>query len=305
MSYDDTLSVFVEYATAIKAVDRGALVAGPALSGWTGLFYSSRDKGADRYRTHADRLAHGDMPFLPWWLDQVRSHDEQAGQRSLDVLDVHYYPQAVGVFGDADDAQTGALRLRSTRSLWDPSYVDESWIGEAVQLIPRLRAWIDTYYPGTRLAIGEWNWGAEDSMSGALAVADVLGIFGREGVDLAAHWTAPAIGSPAAQAFALLAQHFGDQSLSADLDASPDYVTAYASLDSKTGDMLVVILNKRPDAPVSARVKLTGVERADADVFALASGDKTPRALGRVQVQQAEVRTDLAPASVQLVRVHS
>jgi hypothetical protein len=27
------------------------------------------------------------------------------------------------------------LRNRSTRALWDPGYVDESWIGTAVQLI--------------------------------------------------------------------------------------------------------------------------------------------------------------------------
>ena len=30
-------------------------------------------------------------------------------------------------------------RNRSTRSLWDPNYVDETWIGDKVRLIPRLR----------------------------------------------------------------------------------------------------------------------------------------------------------------------
>ena len=30
------------------------------------------------------------------------------------------------------------------------------------------------------LAIGEWNWGAEKTVNGALAIADVLGIFGRD-----------------------------------------------------------------------------------------------------------------------------
>src|SRR5436190_370453 len=85
----------------------------------------------------------------PLWLDQVRKHDEQAGQRTLDVLDVHYYPQASGVFSAADDPQTRGLRLRSTRALWDPTYTDESWIGEPVRLIPRLREWVDRYYPGT------------------------------------------------------------------------------------------------------------------------------------------------------------
>ena len=34
-------------------------------------------------------------------------------------------------FGNGNDPATNALRLRSTRALWDPSYVDESWINTA------------------------------------------------------------------------------------------------------------------------------------------------------------------------------
>src|SRR5207248_4089884 len=125
----------------------------------------------------SDRHAHGDMPFLPWWLDQVRQHDQQLSRRTLDILDVHYYPQGKGLYAGAVDDATSALRLRSTRSLWDPGYADESWIREPVRLIPRLREWVDHGYPGTMLAIGEWNWGAEKTVNGALAIADVLGIF--------------------------------------------------------------------------------------------------------------------------------
>jgi hypothetical protein len=63
--------------------------------------------------------------------------------------------------------------------------VDESWIGEVVRLIPRMRAWVDAHYPGTKLAITEYNWGALNHINGALAQADVLGIFGRERPSLA------------------------------------------------------------------------------------------------------------------------
>jgi hypothetical protein len=48
-----------------------------------------------------------------------------------------------------------------------------------------MRDWVDTWYPGTRLAITEYNWGGLDGLNGALAQADVLGIFGREGLALA------------------------------------------------------------------------------------------------------------------------
>src|SRR5207302_1739770 len=108
-----------------------------------------------------------------------------------------------------EDDATNRLRLRSTRSLWDPSYVDESWINESVDLIPRMRDWIAQYYPGTRLAINEWNWGADKTMNGAVAIADVLGIYGREGVDMAAYWTSPPPGSPGASAFAMYTNYDG------------------------------------------------------------------------------------------------
>jgi hypothetical protein len=309
MTYDNTLQTFLDYATAIKSVDPQAKVAGPALSGWTAYFYSALDQGADRYRTHSDRLAHGDMPFLPWWLDQVRKHDQQTGQRSLDVLDVHYYPQAAGVFSAADDPQTRGLRLRSTRALWDGSYTDESWINDSVRLIPRLREWRDQYYPGTLIAIGEWSWGGEKSMSGALAVADVLGIFGREGVDMASYWTFPPLDSPAAQAFAMYTHYndhgdaFGDAAVSASLDASPDYVTTYASLDSTTGDVVIVVINKRSDADVAATVHVAGGPRAPAEVYRFADGDSAIQGIGQPQFSGSDIRLDLAASSITLVRL--
>ena len=83
-------------------------------------------------------------------------------------------------------------RNRSTRSLWDPNYVDETWINDKVQLIPRLRNWVNTYYyPGTPIGITEYNWGAEGHINGATTQADIFGIFGREGLDMAARWTTP------------------------------------------------------------------------------------------------------------------
>jgi hypothetical protein len=204
---------------------------------------------------------------LPWWLDQVRRHDALAGRRTLDVLDVHWYPQSAGVYGGGSEARTDpatcALRLRSTRSLWDATYVDESWIGEPVRLIPRLREWIDRHYPGTRLGIGEWNWGADTTLNGALAIADVLGILGREAVDLAAFWTVPPPGSPGAAAFRLYTNYdgegssFGDRSLPATSTVSED-VAVYASRE-RGGDALVItLLNKRPSGSLPARVRLEG-----------------------------------------------
>ena len=312
LTYDDMLAAFLEYATAIKDVDPSAQVTGPTLSGWTALWYSARDRGLDNFRSHADRRAHGDTPFLAWWLARVRQHDEAAGCRSLDFLDVHYYPQAGGVFAPmVGDEATQRLRLRSTRSLWDPTYVDESWISEAVELVPRLRTWRDELYPGTGLAIGEWNWGAEDTLNGALAIANVLGIFGREGIDLASYWTSPKPGSPAAHAFRLytnydgLGSAFGDRSLAA-TSTSPDDVAVYASRDSSTGDGVIVVLNHRPDAAVPTRIQVGPTDQAisAARWFMYGFADPTRiRDMGNVPVSEKTFSLVLGPESASVLRV--
>ena len=51
-----------------------------------------------------------------------------------------------------------------------------------------MREKIAAQYPGTRLAITEYNYGGGEHISGAIAQADVLGIFGREQVFAAALW---------------------------------------------------------------------------------------------------------------------
>ncbi len=264
--YEELLQTFLTYADAVKDADAGAQITGPVSWGWSGYFYSPRDRGSDTYATHADRRAHGNQPFLPWFLRQVAAHDRKIGRRTLDVLDVHFYPQAEGVYAGKTDDATNALRLRSTRALWDATYHDESWIDAPVQLLPRLHQWIDSCYPGTRLALTEWNWGAETTLNGGLAVGDVLGILGRERVDMACYWTAPPVNSPAFFAYKLYrnadgkGNGFGDTALSALSDA-PDVVSSYAARDSLTGTATIMLINKGAERNVS--VKLHG-ERGQA-----------------------------------------
>jgi hypothetical protein len=255
--YDEVLSRFLEYAEAVKGVDPSAQVTGPVGWGWLSLWYSALDRGSDNFASHADRKAHGNVPFYQWFLGKVREHDESAGYRTLDVLDLHYYPQG-GLYSKAVDAESQARRLRATRSLWDPGYAEESWIaktegGPAVRLIPRLREWIEAGYPGTKIGITEWNFGADHHINGALAIADVLGIFGREGVYLANYWTYPAKESPGYFAFRMYRNYdgnysrFGDVSVMAE-SGDAEKVSVYASKDSGTGELKVMLVNKMPQA---------------------------------------------------------
>ena len=113
----------------------------------------------------------------------------------MHVLDVHWYPEARGTkrITEKDTSpKTVAARLQAPRSLWDPTFTEKSWItaqwGKPIRLIPWLLELIAARYPGTKLAMTEYNFGAGDHISGGLAQADVLGIFGREGVYLGNYW---------------------------------------------------------------------------------------------------------------------
>ena len=101
-----------------------------------------------------------------------------------------------------------------------------------IALLPRTQAKIAPHYPGTKLAFTEWNYGGGEHISGAIATADVLGIFGREEVGLATLWL---LRPPARESFTwpASARHrnfdgaggaFGDTSVSAttsDVERSP------------------------------------------------------------------------------------
>ncbi len=297
MGYDGMLAMFKEYAEAIKTVDSSASIVAPELSGVTAFYYSALDRGNDRFNTHVDRSAHDGMPFLPWFLDQVRRYDQHQGRRSLDVVSVHHYPQG-GEFSDEDigrDVDTNARRLRSTQQLWNFNYTDESWIRRTeaynLALIPRLKGWVNLYYPGTKIGITEWNYGADDTVNGALAIADVLGIFGREGVDIAAYWRFPKPGTPGASAFKLYGnydncgRHFGDEVLET---KTSNHLTlsAFSSRDSHSGDILIMAINKETDKAVEARIRTEIGEGRGVQVYQF---DQQRPVLSRL----ADIQTDV------------
>lgn len=260
MGYDAMLANFLEYASMVKDEAPGAKVLGPDVSGWTSYSFSDLDRGSDNFATHADRKSHGDEAFLPWWLHQVAASDAASGRRTLDFLDVHYYPQAQGVVSDTADSATQALRIRSVRGLYDPNYQDESWIATNVMLIPRLKRWIANNYPGTQLAITEYKWGGEKDASGAVAQAEVLGVFGREGVDLAAYWAYPAPDSPVGAAFRLYRNYdgrgatFGDRSVP--VRSSRRQVAAFAARHSSSGEVDVIVANESQNGQVGVHLQL-------------------------------------------------
>ena len=260
---DEVLAKMIDYAERIKSADPSALVAGPEEWGWEAYFYSGYDQqwaAAHDYASFPDRAAHGGRDALPWLLDQLHAYDAAHGLRLLDIFTVHYYPQG-GEFSDDVSEAMKLRRNRSTRSLWDPTYVDESWIDDTVMLIPRLKQWVASDYPGTQIGVTEYNWGAEHDMSGATAQADVLGIFGREGLDLATRWTTPDAGTPAYNAIRIYRNYDGNRSTFGDVSVAasapnPDDLAAFAAIRSGDGALTVMLVAKAL-TPVDAALHLS------------------------------------------------
>jgi Glycoside hydrolase family 44 len=251
VGYDELLSRTLEYAKAIKNADSSAQIVGPAEWGWSNYLFSAKDvaAGGNWWDTRPDRMAHGDQELMAWYLAQLRQAEQSGGKRLLDYLDLHFYPQANNVYSDSVDAATRALRLRTTRGLWDLNYKDESWIAESVHLIPRMKQWVTNNYPNTKIAIGEYNFGGLKDVNGALAQADALGIFGREGADMAVLWGMPDGDQiPGAQAFRMyrnydgLGSGFGETSLSA-LSSDQAKISVFAA-QRQDNAMTIIVINK-------------------------------------------------------------
>jgi hypothetical protein len=261
-SYDELLDRTLTYAAAVRRADPEAVIAGPAEWGWPAYFYSAVDSAAG-VTLHPDRRAHGNVPLLEWYLRELKTHEDKTGERLLDVVDVHFYPQGKGIginMQGGTDPATSARRLRATRSLWDPTYVDESWIGEPIELIPRLKRMIQANYPGRGISIGEYNFGAEGHISGGLALAQALGIFGQQGIDAAFYWTYPDKDTPAFWAFRAYRNFDGKGGRFLDLSvptSAPEGSSLYASKDAAGGHVVLVVLNTEPTTALRASIDLT------------------------------------------------
>ena len=109
-TYEEILDKYLTYAERSARSLRTARLAGPVMCCWY-----------DYWGTAPGPADGSDEDFLTWFLRNVKAHDDEYGRRTLDVVDVHYYPQS-DVFNDDTDEETNARRLRSTRSLWDPTY---------------------------------------------------------------------------------------------------------------------------------------------------------------------------------------
>jgi hypothetical protein len=260
-TYDDVVNRGLQFARAIKSAAPGAAVAGPVGYGW--LEFLDLQESPD-FATKGE--------FLDYYLTKMSEAGAAESRRLLDYLDVHWYPEATGggtriIFDQVDEAVVAA-RLQAPRGFWDPTYREDSWIqytlppGQSISLLGRLKQKIAQRYPGTKLAVSAWQMGGGGHISGALATADTLGIFGREGVDLAIA-DLPDQRTYTLAAFKAFLNYdgsgasFGDTSVAAKTD-NPIVSSVYASVQSAADTKLVIIAINKRSATLNANVVISG-----------------------------------------------
>jgi hypothetical protein len=264
-SYDEVTEKGLRVAKAIKAADSTSEVSGPVIDFWLTYFYSKKD--IEWFEEHwpnitglpPDRMAHGNVPLIDYYLRTFKAGQEADPQhtRFLDYLDLHTYFAAhdAGLKPAGTSIEQRAV-IDSTRVFWDPTYTDPRFRNPdnyaeplAPQMIPRMKKWVADNYPGTKTAITEYNWGAPEHISGAVAQADILGIFGREGLDMGALWGPPDLNQPLMFAFKMFRNYddngagFGDASLQA-VSADQGRLSIYAAQRASDKAVTVVVVNK-------------------------------------------------------------
>jgi len=322
-TYDEVTQNGLKAARAVKAADPTAEVSGPVIDFWLTYFYSGKDyewlKGhwlSAAKNPPTDRMAHGNVPLIEYYLRAFKAAQDADPQhtRLLDYLDLHtYFAANDAMLKPAGTSVQQKAVLDSTRVFWDATYTnfrfqdpDNLMKPLAPQMIPRMKKWVADNYPGTKTAITEYNWGGPEHISGAVAQADILGIFGREGLDLGAVWGPPDLNSPLMFAFKMFRNYddaggeFGNTSLTAQ-SADQGKLAVYAARRYADHAITVVVINKtfgdlRSDLTLD-QFKAKG----PAKVYQYSGADLTQiRALPAVKTSSANSKTKASVLKDQL-----
>jgi mannan endo-1,4-beta-mannosidase len=296
-------------ATQITAIDPSAFVLGGVMFGWSEFMSLTSAPDAKEFSQYPS--------YVEYWLASMAALEKKSGRRLVHALDVHWYPESRGtkrITENDTSRKTVEARLQAPRSFWDPTYQEKSWITDQwkkpIRLVPWLLELIAARYPGTRLAMTEYNFGAGDHVSGGLAQVDVLGILGREGAYIANYWGNGAgvgeLPKYVASAFRLYRNYdgkggkYGDTAVTA---TTPDESKAsiYAATDTKNPEGLtVIVINKTQDKRYQARIALGGAPCTKAEAFVLDATSPKLQGPKPLSVEQGALRFPLEPLSAAL-----
>jgi hypothetical protein len=286
VTFDQIVSRNTTFATAIKAAWSGAKVLGPVVA-QDGIIYAGDYNDPNLPTT-----------FTDYYLGKMATASVSAGHPLIDAYDIHYYTS----HGSTSQC------MQVPRMFWDPNFkdftasatdsIDFQWSGQnnyfdtnlyPRQMIPRMLGKIATAYSGKSTAVpglsfSEYNPGCETAIQGGVAEADLLGIFGREGVYAATAWPLKSITTSGSLTNYLVAAYdlyrnydgagsvVGDTATSAqtsDVEDTSIYAFAHSGDTTKVD---LVLVNKTGGAlPVSIQIA-SGPALTTATAYNLVSG---------------------------------
>ncbi|QEG37239.1 glycoside hydrolase family 44 protein [Bythopirellula goksoeyrii] len=293
----------IAHAGAIKDVNPNAIVFGGVGYGWTDFTNLSDAPDAVTNPSHPAGDETGEMHYHEWLLQQVHDAEVAQGRKLMDVLDLHWYTEVYAdgqrITGDVTTRAAVAARVQATRSLWDPTYVEDSWISQwgtwegnpgnngPIKLLPRVQRDIDDFNPGTKIAITEYNYGGNNHISGAIAQADALGIFGREGVFAANVWGG---GTYINGAFDMYLNYdgaggtFGSTSIEAETSSIAESAV-YASIDESDPNRLLVVAINRTGEEITTGISVAHDQIFDlAEVYQLTGSSPNPQRVADIDI---------------------
>jgi hypothetical protein len=224
VSAEQLTDLNIQYATAVKTADPSAKVIGFGAWGVLELAGSNEDylpPGPAGYKRHKEdvkepdkfreRKKHGGDSQFVYMLKRFKQAEEKTGKRLVDIIDIHWYAELYGKDSKGEkrrilddlpyDKAFARLQWEALREWYDPGFQPtgelESWTaGDNREhlwapyhpVIAALRKIIDAHYPGTKLAINEYDSGSPEHYHGALLRAALLGIFMQENLYMAQNW---------------------------------------------------------------------------------------------------------------------
>ena len=276
VSSTELITKSIELAKAVKAVDPKAEIFGPAVWGMLpclncGDGSDIKDASGNKIGTYTDEdwtaVKSNYFWFLDYYLESMAKAEKENGKRLLDVVDVHYYSQ--GINSDEDI-------LQAARSLYDPTYQENSWFmpwgKDYFPFITNISKSIEKYYPGTKIAISEYNLGnigkekeTGKSIYTGIAEAEALGAFAANNVYFATYWGTLSECPYVESAINLYTNYdgkgsaFGNTLVEASTeDLSKSY--AYAAINGDDDTQVTMVVGNKEKTAEKATIELSGAK---------------------------------------------
>lgn len=213
---DEYIERYIEFAVAIRRAQEevngnpnSIKIWGPEFSGswmdWNTGNFSDDCRWTNVPAQVACKYGKGKFThFIPYFLHRLKLAESDkslnpAGYKLIDKFAFHYYPNfrkqssdVNSIHTDSNGRQFVAEMLASTQVLNNPNFVNKldlsSYKNYSPNIIPRMKKWIDQYYPGLDLVMNEFAFDSDyrtfnyHPIVRPLYLADTIGIMASEGV---------------------------------------------------------------------------------------------------------------------------